>query len=191
MKPSTAEKVVAGFLIRPIEREDIEQLRLWRNQIEIRSQFIDDRQITEEQQRQWYELYLGKEDDIVWIARELSSNQPVGSVSLYDIDYQNKTAEVGRLMVAKESRGRGLGRLLMQHGVQEAFALGIQQVYLEIFHDNTVSLQINLSIGFVPCGVREAKGKYLIQLQKKKEDENELSDESDQRPLCASSDGET
>ena len=48
------------FMLRPLEFEDMEDLRNWRNTDTIRKWFIDQSLITSSQQLNWYTNYLKK-----------------------------------------------------------------------------------------------------------------------------------
>lgn len=157
-----------GF--RTITEEDIEQLRLWRNDPEVRSQFIYDKEISPAEQEKWYHDHQQRKDDIIWIAYDKTTGKNIGTVALYQINKQEKTGEIGRLMTAPQNKGQGLGRILMQYAVDRAFSdFDLQTVRLEIFYDNIPSMRINLSLGFVPCGVHEVDGRFLIHLSKGKD----------------------
>lgn len=175
MKPQDTVIREGDILLRPITEEDIEAIRLWRNREEVRSQFVYDQIISREAQEQWYRSYLDKEDDIVWMAVDAASGEKLGTVSLYDIDAEMHGAEVGRLIVPKENRRRGLGKLLLALAIRYAFEkLGSRTIRLSIFYDNLASMKINLALGFIPCDAVEYGGRYLIQLKLKKEDFHDL-----------------
>lgn len=175
IKPQVPPLHLCGLLLLPVCREDIQEMRRWRNHEEVRSCFVYDKPISEEEQESWYRSYLEKEDDIVWIAREEHSLEKVGSVALYRIDREQKTAEIGRLILAEGMGGRGYGKILLDGALQLGFtALGLEEIRVKVFYDNLPSMHINLSLGFVPCGVEQIGGKYLIQMKRKKDDADEL-----------------
>lgn len=167
MKKKIAVMEEKNLILREITKEDIEQIRLWRNREEVRTRFIHDDLITESQQETWYRSYQNKDNDIMWMAIEKSNKKPVGTVSLYDIDRVGKTAEVGRVIVAPEHRRKGLGKRLMESALDYAFIeIGLHMVCLSVFYDNIVPMKIYLDLGFIPYDAVAHKGRYLIFLRK-------------------------
>lgn len=57
--------------------------------------------------------------------------------------------------VAPEAAGRGVGRALVQHQVDAAFAAGFWTLQASIFAMNRASLVLHLSVGFREVGRRE------------------------------------
>ena len=74
-----------NIMLRPLERKDIENLRVWRNDA-TQTRFlrkID--HITPEMQEKWYESYLKDNDTIAFAIEETEHlHRMVGSLSLYD-----------------------------------------------------------------------------------------------------------
>lgn len=98
-----------NIMLRPLERKDIENLRVWRNDA-TQTRFlrkID--HITPEMQEKWYESYLKDNDTIAFAIEETEHlHRMVGSLSLYD--FREEQAEIGRLQVGDmEARGHGIG----------------------------------------------------------------------------------
>lgn len=165
-KPQLPEHRREGLVFRMIAAGDIQELRLWRNREQVRSQFVYNRPVNEKEQESWYETYQKKDDDIVWIAGEEKTGRKVGSVALYAIDRSRKTAEIGRLILAEGMEGRGFGRMLLREALRIGFdAFELEEIEVKIFYDNLPSMHINLSLGFIPCGVEEIGGRYLIQMK--------------------------
>ena len=97
------------IILRPLGRKDIEELRVLRNKN--KEFFFDSSEITTKQQKEWYEKYLKKENDIMF-AVELAEDAGkfIGAIALYDIDIENGTAECGRTLIDKEKAPiKGLG----------------------------------------------------------------------------------
>ncbi|MFD0589826.1 GNAT family N-acetyltransferase [Paenibacillus sp. GCM10027627] len=138
--------------LRPLEFDDLEQLRLWRNKDSIRVHFKDQRLIDTEQQKAWYERYLLNSTDIFFIIEETSTNsRPVGAVSLYRIDSANAKAEFGRFMIGEESaKGLGLGYKTIMGVCEFAFnELKLEQVYLEVLKTNVRAIHLYEKAGFI------------------------------------------
>lgn len=63
-------------------------------------------------------------------------------------------ADLANLAVAPWARGRGLGRALLEHAIDEARALGVEHVYLEVRPSNARALALYEGVGFRAVGVR-------------------------------------
>ncbi|WP_190318210.1 GNAT family N-acetyltransferase [Bacillus wiedmannii] len=89
-----------NLLIREITEKDIELIRKWRNQADIRQYFIDNNYIDKNQQKEWLKKYSQKKDDIMFVIEEtLEFKKAIGTVALYNIDSKNNSVEFGRLMI--------------------------------------------------------------------------------------------
>ena len=67
-------------------------------------------------------------------------------------------AEILTLAVAPASRGRGLGRALLQAAIARAQELGAETMFLEVGADNPHALALYAGLGFAKVGTR--KGYY-------------------------------
>ncbi|MGD8496718.1 MAG: ribosomal protein S18-alanine N-acetyltransferase [Gemmatimonadales bacterium] len=63
-------------------------------------------------------------------------------------------AELGDIAVLPESRGRGLGRWLLEAALAEAARRGARAVYLEVRESNTAARRLYERAGFDTAGVR-------------------------------------
>ena len=86
----------------------------------------------------------------------------MGQISLYDIDWDAKTAEFGRLMIGEpRAKGRGIAkkatRLLLDHcfGVMK-----LKEITLEVKENNEAAIAIYQSTGFSET----ARGNGLIMM---------------------------
>ena len=74
----------------------------------------------------------------------------VGHIQLMDIDYESGACVLGRVLIFREHRGKGLGELLVRSALHEAFAgLGLRQVTLLVFAFNEPAVATYESVGFV------------------------------------------
>lgn len=148
----------APIRLRLLNENDLPATLAWRNQEHIRKWFVYSAVITPEQHRAWFEKYALKDNDFVFIIEETQDlNCPVGQISLYDIDWELKRAEYGRLMIGEDAaRGRGLAKaatmLLLDFGFN---SLGLDKIVLEVFEDNLAARNIYRSCGFKPVGKKE------------------------------------
>jgi RimJ/RimL family protein N-acetyltransferase len=137
--------------LRLLKRSDLMTTLHWRNQDHIRKWFVFSDLITKNNHFRWFELYQKKDNDFVFIIEEIQKlKRPIGQVSLYNVNWKEKTAEFGRLMIGdKEANGIGLGKEASLLAVKVAkMRLGIKMLYLETFSDNIAAMKIYLDIGF-------------------------------------------
>jgi ribosomal-protein-alanine N-acetyltransferase len=103
MKHDLTKKVY----LKEITEKDIELLRQWRNIYS--KDFFSAEVISKEMQHAWYDAHkLAAATDMMWIIYEKSTNKPCGSIALYQISIPNRTADLGRILLIDEFRGRGL-----------------------------------------------------------------------------------
>ena len=69
-------------------------------------------------------------------------------VALLLITRRGWTSRVGSMAVAKEMRGRGLGRRVMTEAIADARARGDQALLLEVIEQNTPAVNLYASLGF-------------------------------------------
>ncbi len=159
-----------NLTFKPILSSDIEVLRLWRNKEENRTKFIFDGIISSEQQINWYKSYETKNNDLMFIISENSSNISFATVSLYNIDFISSSAEFGRIMIGENDfRGKGLGSKITSAIVHYAFEkLKLTTVYLEVFSDNFAAIKTYEKVGFISSSELEIKNKSVIKMVIKK-----------------------
>lgn len=135
--------------MRPLEAADLPHTLAWRNRDGVRQCFIDSTEISEAAHRQWFERYLQKPDDLVFIAEDQAGGQRIGQLAVYRIDSQRRDAEVGRFVAAPEQAGQGKMRLALQALLSFALAdLRLERVYLEVLSSNARAIALYESLGF-------------------------------------------
>lgn len=139
------------IILEPLKKEDIEDLRLLRNKKENRECFIYQKEISKEEQEKWFEKYLEKETDIMFVVSLKEDKRPIGYVALYDIDNEKKNCEFGRIIVDKTKvLEKGIGTQITKCCCDIGFEkLGMNMIYLEVFSDNIPALKTYLKVGFI------------------------------------------
>lgn len=89
--------------MRAIDTGDLERLRLWKNAN--RSAFFFQGEITERGQREWFEGYLARPDDFMFMVNE--------SLGCLGFRLVKGAADVYNVMAAPQASGRGLMRSAM------------------------------------------------------------------------------
>ncbi|MBF0543020.1 MAG: GNAT family N-acetyltransferase [Candidatus Riflebacteria bacterium] len=140
--------------IRLICEDDIEIIRNWRNNDEIRLNFKNSDIISFQQQREWFLKYYADSTDYFFMIlfEENQSICPVGAVALYSI--LDTKAEFGRCMMGNsEKRNRGVFfkacKLLFNIA---NFQLALSELKLEVFLVNERAIHVYKQLGFVETG---------------------------------------
>jgi RimJ/RimL family protein N-acetyltransferase len=138
----------ADVRLRLIERADLEMTLGWRNQN--REWFLDSSVLSMDQHLAWFEQYLAREDDYVFIIERMPSNEPAGQISLYNIDKQTKKAEYGRLIIGDWSaRRQGIAATATKTLIDYAFKnLGVETITLEVLENNFPAIALYRKCGF-------------------------------------------
>jgi len=84
----------------------------------------------------------------------LFENELLGYAGLR-ISPADYSADIQTIAIGAQSRGRGLGRCLMQELISKAKAGGAEQVLLEVKATNEVAVSLYRSLGFEPIDVRK------------------------------------
>ena len=76
--------------------------------------------------------------------------EPVGHVQLRDIDPESGTCVLGRVLIFRDHRGRGLGKAMVALALDEAFAgLGLSRVSLRVVAFNVAAIATYERLGFI------------------------------------------
>jgi len=154
--------------IRAIELDDLEKITEWRNTTEIMEYFYEKEPLSLEMQRRWFERYLSRpEKERYYLIETLCGDRPIGTVSLYNIDWRNRHCEFGRFFLcADDLRGKGYGKealeLILDFGFNH---LNMAKIYCTTYLDNHRALSLYESVGFRRDGVLRQHifrgGKYI------------------------------
>lgn len=143
--------------LRPLEKRDIEKLRLWRNDAS-KTQFLRKvGEITPEMQEKWFEDYLINPDEITFAIEEISElHRIVGSVALYN--FHGNTAEVGKIQIGdSEANGRGIGRKSLVMAMWIGFKkMKLKKIVGAVHQDNIAAHKNDMKIGFQIVGKHPA-----------------------------------
>jgi GNAT superfamily N-acetyltransferase len=87
----------------------------------------------------------------IWLVR--SGGEAVGYAALtfgYSIEFRGRDAFVDELFLVEKARGRGMGSAVLEFLKQEAAALGIVALHLEVARDNRRARRVYERWGFEP-----------------------------------------
>ncbi|MHB0989221.1 MAG: GNAT family N-acetyltransferase [Bellilinea sp.] len=126
--------------LRLLEEKDPPLTLAWRNQDSIRKWFFHSDLLSKSQHLAWYQQYLQRDDDYIFIIEMLEQKKrvPVGQIALYHIDWQNRSAEYGRLMIGEPAaQGKGIAREATKMVLEIGYkTLGLDLIYLEVLESN-------------------------------------------------------
>lgn len=103
--------------------------------------------------RNLHETYL-QEGCRFWVASEISQpSKPVGCAGLgpfHGLPLSEGVGEIRDVVVEESMRGRGIGKLMLDHAVQAAKTFGYRRLYLETSKSMIVAQKLFESRGFRP-----------------------------------------
>ncbi len=126
--------------LRPLCYEDIEQLRIWRNDKKKTSFLRPIEYISEEMQIKWFSSYLKDQNQIIFAIEETADlHRMVGSVALYD--FNDTVAEIGKIQIGDdEAHGKGIGRKALLMASKIGFVkLGLNKIIASVHQKNIPS----------------------------------------------------
>ena len=84
-----------------------------------------------------------------WIICHRADEVYIGTVSLYRVDMENRSAEFGRLLIGdRRFLGRGLAEDASQQVIEHASKLKLKTINLEVKTDNTRAKNLYERLGF-------------------------------------------
>lgn len=92
------------------------------------------------------ETHYGPPGGVALLALSADATSPLGAVGLRC--FAPGVAELKRMYVRPEARGRGVGSLLARHALAAARALGYEAVRLDTVAEMTAAIAIYRSLGF-------------------------------------------
>lgn len=152
--------------LRAIEYEDLELLRELQNSQEIEDMCGSwDVPLSKVKQKEWFELFLQRDDEIRLIIVEKESNKEIGVIYLSNIDWKNRSAFIGIKTITGNTRGKGNGidaiMALLKYAFEE---MQMHRIESLIIDTNNISLSIMQKFGIQAEGIKReclySKGKY-------------------------------
>lgn len=132
---------------RPIEREDLEQLQIWRNSPEIRVRCREYRLLSMTDQERWFESLSG--DRSVYMLMVINDGVPIGICGLTGINWAYRNAELSIYVGPRDERGKGWGRTIVRKLLSVAFnELNLHRVWLECYQFNLHGIRLFRKCGF-------------------------------------------
>lgn len=141
-------------LLRPIRWDDTEYIVKWRNNPNVRNNFIFREKFTNVMHENWMKTKVETGEVVQYIIEDLTNGQPVGSVYFRDIDEENDSAEYGIFIGEDSVRGKGMGtetaKLFVKFGLEK---LGLHRIFLRVLRDNQTAYKSYEKAGFQKEGI--------------------------------------
>jgi diamine N-acetyltransferase len=154
--------------LRAIERDDIPRFVKWFNDPEVRQHLSMYRPLSLAQEEKWFERHAELDPPDHVFAIETLAGVHIGNVGLHDINWKDRSAELGIVIGEKDhwSQGYGTASILVLLGY--AFReLNLHRVFLRVDADNPRAIRCYEKCGFRREGTyRDAvftNGKYKDQ----------------------------
>lgn len=151
--------------LRPLDKNDIEMLRQWRNDRESNPYLSKVSFITPSMQEKWYEKYRQDQDTMIFAIEDVKDlKKMVGSVSLYN--FTQDAAEFGRIMIGdRHLRGKGMGYMATVLCLDIAFtSLELTHVTAFVATDNEPARRAYRKAGFEDAGPKSEAGEIQIRI---------------------------
>lgn len=148
--------IINGEMIslRPITREDTDQIVTWRNNPEVMKNFIFRQPFTRELHENWLATKVDTGKVIQYIIVDKETGQSVGSVYFRDVDPETESAEYGIFIGEEDYLGRGFGtetaRLFTRFGLD---VLKLHRISLRVLGSNAIARRSYEKAGFVQEGI--------------------------------------
>ena len=140
-------------ILRPITLEDTSYIVKWRNNVNVRKNFIFQEPFTEEMHIKWMQTKVASGEVVQYIIELADTHKAVGSVYYRDIDFKNKSAEYGIFIGEDEARGKGVGTETAQLFTEFGFCtLGLHRISLRVLDGNASAIRSYEKAGFAPEG---------------------------------------
>ena len=137
--------------LRAIEQNDLEQLLSWRNRPEFRRHFREYRELSFEQQKNWYqEKVLNDPKTCMFAIVDLESNLLLGACVLCYLDWINRSADfsiyIGHdCLYIDDEYAIAAARLLIRYGFEE---LNLHRIWSEIYEFDSHKIKMFENLKF-------------------------------------------
>lgn len=138
------------IVLRPLEVDDLSTVARWRNDPRIRTAFLNKMVVPISGQKRWYDHVLADRSKQYFVSEMRDGNKPVGLISLVDIDFMNRKAELGTTIVGDQSMwGKGLASEMIGLLLHYAFLdLSLNKIYAYAIETNIGSIRAKEKSGF-------------------------------------------
>jgi RimJ/RimL family protein N-acetyltransferase len=122
--------------LRALEKEDLQQLRDWRNIPEFRKHFREVRELSMHNQEKWLEITNNRSTDFMFGIVDLKTNELIGAGGLLYINWINRAADfsfyIGKneAYIDDEGLAYDATKLLIEYGFNN---LNLNKIWMELY----------------------------------------------------------
>ena len=140
--------------LRAIERDDLPLMVTWRNDVKNYQHFFEHEPLSLVMQEQWFDSFLKRDDEKLWIIETDEKSKPIGTVGIAHIDWRSRKAEWGRLLIHPEKyRHGGYGSEIESIVLRYVFEhMNLHKLYCEVFAENENVIKLHKKFGFLEEG---------------------------------------
>ena len=146
------------YKLRELERKDIPQINLWRNDPQLIELLgAPFRYINQEVDIKWFESYMSNRGNAIRcaIVDTEYEDKVLGLISLVSIDYINQSAQLSIMIGERENQDKGLGSFAIREMLWHAFRnMNLQRIELTVLQDNSRARHVYEKNGFVYEGTK-------------------------------------
>ena len=146
-----------------VDKKHTKHIIKWRNDPEIKSQFIRQEKLTEKRQEEFLKNYRAL-NRIDFILVDKQTREPLGSFHFTNLS--SGIPEIGKLIGNKELRGKGIAykstRALLSFVFEE---LKLDKVYAKTKQNNIPNISLNQKLGFTVSHKEEIFGEIFIVME--------------------------
>jgi diamine N-acetyltransferase len=150
--------------LRAAERDDLPRFVTWLNDPEVRQYLLINRPLSMAQEEHWFENMQKQPASEQVLVIEVKAGEewkPIGNVSFNQIDWINRSAEIGIFIGEKPFWSQGYGRETMKVMLKYGFdTLNLNRIFLRVFEHNKRGIRAYEYAGFQHEG-RLRQAQYL------------------------------
>jgi UDP-4-amino-4,6-dideoxy-N-acetyl-beta-L-altrosamine N-acetyltransferase len=135
--------------LRKIDPEDTDNILKWRNSPFVSQNLFTREKLTRAQHMNWLKTNIDAGKCFQFIIEIISSDIPIGTVFIKNIDSHSQKAELGIFIGEANCIGKGYGTEAVNLILDFAFNdLNLNKIYLYVFENNIAGIKSYLSAGF-------------------------------------------
>ena len=150
--------------LRAPERDDIGRFVKWLNDPEVRDGLLLYLPMSIAEEENWFENMLKRPASEHPLVIEIAQDNnwfPIGNCGVHQIDWRNRSAEVGIVIGEKSFWNQGYGTEAMALLLRHAFeTLNLNRISLDVYESNPRAIKAYENVGFVHEG-RKRKAMFL------------------------------
>jgi RimJ/RimL family protein N-acetyltransferase len=169
-RPAQPLPILRGehVFLRPAERDDVPRFVRWLNDAETSSYLSMRAPMSVAMEEKWFETMVERQgkDQYHFVMCMLADDRPIGTISLFAIDYVNGNAGIGISIGEKSLWGKGYGTDAMNALLDFGFGmLRLERLWLDVYDFNKRARRSYEKCGFVSEGIKRhdvfKQGRYV------------------------------